>query len=570
MTLRGYFARHRLISMVAAPAALGVAGAATAWVAYAPPATIDTELTASTTECHDMVTVSIAGRNDTPPDTVPRLVDENGKPLPAALSDDYSSHWVDPVANAPGVVNTLKPGSYANLYIAYPANMDSYEQAVTTGVDNTQQVMRKIREACPNTRFSVVGYSEGADVARRVAQNIGHQDGTDGYAIVDPANVVGVVILADAGRALGQGPFPGAKNPFRNPDGFDTPYQTGENTAGGAGAVTGIGGDDFGALGGKIAAFCSDGDLTCAVPENISLLQLVVNVGRQMNIDSLEKDGLTADNGIGVAMVLGRIASDAFAVIQSTPGWMQSDQTFMDVLLEVSDPAYDPTAVGTAALPVTPVADSIETESMSPLAYLPRKFFNEVVNLIVTNQNTIPVVLSDPYQLTLGPDTGHHFDYWRDTADGKPLSSAEYAAQWLTRLAEDARDGIPLPTTTTVAPTTTTSTTSTTGTSTTTTTADPTTRPGTEPPVDPGTEPPVDPDANADADARMLAEPGAAAPAPAPAPVDTRSPAVTTDVAEPTTPVQDPPSSTVAPTTTAAPTSTAAPSSSAGSAPGAA
>ncbi|EME15342.1 cutinase family protein [Rhodococcus triatomae] len=455
MELRGFFARHRIVAAVAAPLALGVAAAGTAWLAFESPTSIETELTASTTECHDMVTVSIAGRNDTPPDTVPRLVDENGNPLPAALSDDYSSHWVDPVSNAPAAVNNLKPGSYANLYIAYPANMDSYENAVSTGVENTQQVMREIRESCPNTRFSVVGYSEGADVARRVAMNIGHQDGTDGYDIVDPANVVGVVIFADAGRSYEQGPFPGAQNPYTNPDGFDTAYQDRENTAGGAGAVTGTGGSDFGALAGRVAAFCSDGDLTCAAPQNISLLQLAVNVGRQLNIDSLEKNGLTPENGIGVATVIGRVAYDAFAVISSQPNWMQSDQTFLDVLLQVSDPAYKPSETD-GALPVTPVADDIEAEKLSPLALLPEKLFKEVVNLIVTNQNTIPVVMNDPYQLTLGEGTGRHFDYWRDTADGKPLSSAEYAAAWLTQLAEDARNGKPLPTTTTTAPPTTT------------------------------------------------------------------------------------------------------------------
>lgn len=442
MALRGFFARHHIASTAAAPAVLGLAAAITAWVAFTPSTTtIDTELTASTTECHDMVTVSIAGRGDTPGEQVPRLVDADNNALPAALSTDYSSHWVDPVVNAPAAVNTaLDPQAYAAVYIAYPANMDSYESAVATGVTNTETVMREIRRSCPDTRFSVVGYSEGADVARRVAQDIGHQDPTTHYEIVDPANVVGVVIFADAGRAVGQGPFPGAQNPFQNPDGFDTRYQSGSTPASGAGAVTGTGGDDFGALAGRVAAFCSDGDLTCAAPQNISLLQLAVNVGRQLNIDSLQEDGLTPASGQDVAGALGRIGFAAFNEIRSQPGWMRSDQTFLDVLLQVSDPAYRPGEAATAPAQ----ADSIAAEQMSPLAYLPQKVFNEIVGLIVTNQNTIPVVLSDPYQLTLGPDVGHHFDYWRDTADGKPLTSAEYAAQWLTRLAEQARDGEPV------------------------------------------------------------------------------------------------------------------------------
>jgi hypothetical protein len=393
-----------------------------------------------------MVTISVAGRGDTPvAGTTKMLVDANGNELPAALSGDHSSNWVDPVVNAPA--GAVDPGSYAAVYIAYPADMATYEDAVTTGVSNTEQVMREITQACPDTKFSIVGYSEGADVARRVATNVGHQerDQNGGYGIVDPAKVLGVVVLADAGRSAGDGPFPGAKDPFSNPDGFDQQYQNGTKPAPGQGALPGTSGD-FGALNGKIASFCSDGDLTCAAPENISLLQLAANVGRQLNVDALQRDGLTPATGQDVAVVLSRIAFAAFADIQSQPNWMQSDETFLQVLLKVSDPAYKP-----GEAPKVPAkADSISTNEMSPLAYLPQKVLNEVVGLIVTNQNTIPVVMSDPYQLTLGPNgTGHHFDYWRDSnpADGKPLTSAEYAAAWLTHLAKQAQAGQPVDTT---------------------------------------------------------------------------------------------------------------------------
>lgn len=450
MTFRRFFARHRIASGMIAPAIVGVAAVITLPLALSSgPSTVDTELTASTTECHDMVTISVAGRGDTPVDGTKMLVDPDNERLPAMLSSDYSSRWVDPVVNAPN--GAVDKGSYAAVYIAYPANMDSYEDAVTAGVANTEKVMRKIQQSCPDTKFAVVGYSEGADVARRVAMDVGHQqaDADGGYSIADPANVVGVVILADAGRAQGQGTFPGAKNPFSNPDGFDRTYQNGGKPVPGGGALPDTGGDDFGALAGKVASFCSDGDLTCSAPQNISLLQLVVNVGRQLNVDAFEREGLTPATGSDVAVVLGQIAMNAFAEIGSQPDWMQSDETFLDVLLKVSAPTYKP---GEPPAKTTPVKDvAISTDDMSPLAYLPQKVFNEIVGLIVTNQNTIPVVMSDPYNLTLGPDAkGHHFDYWRDAnaANGKPLTSAEYAAAWLTQLAKQAQSGQPVVTTT--------------------------------------------------------------------------------------------------------------------------
>ncbi|MFI1464140.1 cutinase family protein [Nocardia carnea] len=449
---RGWFTQHRIAAAIAAPAALGVVAAVAAtYSVTAPSQQADTQLKASVTECHDMVTVSVAGRGDTPREgTTKLLVDAHGNPLPAALSGDHRSEWVDPVVNAPA--DDVDPGSYAAVYIAYPADMATYEDAVTTGVANTQQVMREISQACPDTRFAIVGYSEGADVVRRVAMEIGHQEQQDGgYAIVDPDKVTGVVILADSGRAPGDGPFPGAENPHGNPDGFDQAYQNGKNPVPGQGALPDTGGD-FGSLNGKIASFCSDGDLTCAAPENIALLQLVVNVARQMNVDALERDGLTPATGQDVAVVLSRVALLALADIESQPNWMASDETFLEVLLRVSEPGYEPGATPPAG---EEPADSISTGEMAPLAYLPQKVLNEIIGLIVTNQNTIPVILSDPYNLTLGPDaTGHHFDYWRDAdpANGKPLTSAEYAAAWLTHLAKQAQAGEPVNTKSTPTP----------------------------------------------------------------------------------------------------------------------
>ncbi|RJO76905.1 cutinase family protein [Nocardia panacis] len=442
MAFRQFFAqpRYRIATALGALTVLGtVAGVAAVWTPSTPQASTPTQLRASVTECHDMVTISVAGRGDTPSAaTTKLLVGPNGEELPAALSGDHSSHWVDPVVNAPA--DQVGPGSYAAVYIAYPANMATYEDSVNAGVTNTEQVMREISKACPATKFSIVGYSEGADVVRRVAMQIGHQQADkDGkYGIVDPSGVVGVVILADSGRKAGEGPFIGAKDP-NHPDGFDQRYQDGTKPVAGQGALPGNSGD-FGSLNGRIASFCSDGDLTCSAPQNISLLQLAVNVGRQVNADALERDGLNPATGQDVAVTLGRIAMAAFADIAAQPNWMQSDETFLQVLLRVSDPAYKP---GQAPKPAVK-ADAIAQNDMSPLAYLPQKVFNEIVGLIVTNQNTIPVILSDPYQQTLGPNaTGHHFDYWRDAdpANGKPLTSAEYAAAWLTHLAKEAQAG---------------------------------------------------------------------------------------------------------------------------------
>jgi hypothetical protein len=403
----------------------------------------------STATCYDMVSIAIGGRGDTPREGVKWLTTPEGERLPAAMSGDYSSDWIDQAVRAPNNGNVV-PDSYAAVYVEYPADLASYENAVQTGVTNSQTIMRTISASCPDTRFAIVGYSEGADVARRTAMEVGNQvvsaDGT--YGIVDPNQVVGVVIFADAGRVAGEGPFPGAENPFGNPDGFDTQYQNGNNAVSGQGALPGTSGG-FGALDGRVASFCSDGDLTCALPANTSLIHLAANVGRQVNADALQNENLTPATGADLALALGRIAVNAFNEIASQPNWMQSDETFLDVLIKVSEPDYKPGAVTT---PVSAKVDGeqepIETGQMVDLVYLPQKIFKEITGFISSNQNTIPVVMNDPYGLTLAPGSGHHFDYWRDAdaANGKPLTSVQYAAAWLTELAEEANRGEPVKT----------------------------------------------------------------------------------------------------------------------------
>ncbi|MFC9552451.1 cutinase family protein [Rhodococcus sp. NPDC056960] len=433
--------RRRIAGSLVAPGALGLAALlATPWSNPGSPTTTATALTAAASNaCYDMVSIAVAGRGDTPrPGTHQMLVAPDGTPLPASYSSNYTSPWIDEVVNAPQ--QAVGGGSYAAVYVEYPANMNSYEDAVNAGVDNTEAVMRSIHASCPDTKFSIVGYSEGADVARRVAMEVGNQESADGsYEILDPASVVGVVILADAGRDLASGPFPGAENEFRNPDGFDLAYQSGQSGTPGRGALPGTSGS-FGALDGKVASFCSEGDLTCSAPENIALLQLAINVGRQLNVDSLQKDGLTPATGQDLAVVLGQVALAAFADIQAQGDWMQSDETFLDVLVKVSDPAYKP---GTATTAASAQTGPISSNKAVDLVYLPTKVRNEIIGFIEDNENTIQVAMSDPYQQTLGEGTGHHFDYWRDAdaGDGKPLTSAQYSAAWLTHLAQEAEKG---------------------------------------------------------------------------------------------------------------------------------
>ena len=169
--------RRRMTTKLAVPGALGVAALiATPWSNPGASTSMATALTAaSSPACYDMVSIAIGGRNDVPVDGANQFVTApDGTVLPASMSGDYSSHWFTPIIDAPkGAVGT---DSYASMYIQYPANMSSYEDAVNAGVANTETVIRSIQARRARTRkFSIVGYSEGADVARRVAMEVGNQ-----------------------------------------------------------------------------------------------------------------------------------------------------------------------------------------------------------------------------------------------------------------------------------------------------------------------------------------------------------------------------------------------------------
>lgn len=141
--------RGKIFAGVLAPIALGVAAAvAIAWPQPTPPTVADPALAglASTADCHDMVSIGVGGRGDTPRDQSKMLVDEKGNKLPAAQQGAYGSMWVNPVINAPLKDHEADNG-YAAIYVEYPADLSSYEDAVAKGAENTITVMKADRKS---------------------------------------------------------------------------------------------------------------------------------------------------------------------------------------------------------------------------------------------------------------------------------------------------------------------------------------------------------------------------------------------------------------------------------------
>ncbi|NCL75973.1 cutinase family protein [Rhodococcus sp. YH1] len=87
--------------------------------------------------------------------------------------------------------------------VAYPAllntvtakamyNLSSYKESKDKGYSATYDLLKVLARECPNSKFFLIGYSQGAHIVGDVAQTIYHEGGP-----VDRNRIAGVVLLAD-------------------------------------------------------------------------------------------------------------------------------------------------------------------------------------------------------------------------------------------------------------------------------------------------------------------------------------------------------------------------------------
>ncbi|MEU4315392.1 cutinase family protein [Nocardia sp. NPDC024068] len=162
-----------------------------------------------------------------------------------------------------------------------------YSDSVTGGLMRLRSMAGSVAERCPETRFAVVGYSQGAHVASVFAQEVGQ-----GQGALPPEKIAAVALIGDPTRNPGAPLFPGAPGKA-NPD----PAPGTEGTliaeiaalpqspaAGGGIAPNRDSAENFGALTGRVASFCAAGDLACDAPEGAPILKAVAGVAGQMKL----------------------------------------------------------------------------------------------------------------------------------------------------------------------------------------------------------------------------------------------------------------------------------------------
>ncbi|MET4614128.1 hypothetical protein ABIC28_005141 [Rhodococcus sp. PvR044] len=234
-------------------------------------------------------------------------------------------------------------GSQADVYtLPYMArafdNGHTYADSKADGLGKAEQVLEQIAEACRNTKITITGYSQGADIAGDLASGIGNEE-----VDVPAERVLAVGLLADPGT--------GTK---------------GSATVGPRTAGTGIADprpQGMGKLSGRVATICDPGDMYCSIKKGSNPL-----LGSLGSILSKTPSGTansgTADSTTQVATALTSDFSDA-----DLPE-LGSDVATLGK--QLSEPTVDIGQIATTATSIaktlTPLADLLDSGAANSAA----------------------------------------------------------------------------------------------------------------------------------------------------------------------------------------------------------
>ncbi|MFE2997385.1 cutinase family protein [Nocardia sp. NPDC059246] len=368
-------------------------------------------------------------------------------------------------------------------YIRYGYSDDGtalpYEQAVTAAAEHLTTSATEIVQRCPATRIAAAGYGQGAAAVSTFARDIGAGSGS-----VDPDKVAGVALFANPTRS-GTAVLPGRSGqttPTAAPGTAGTEVsriQFSDNTATTGSGIASQAAVDYGRLVGRVADFCTSGDLTCDAPTDTPLTATVKNIAAQSDLH----DPISAISTIAQALAA-TVWKTAVGVVTEDLSGTSLDQlsyeptkTLGQRLTEASDPntatpgLSDALSVlfrlGSIGLnTVISVAEKVFTTStiaelatvgltnpVAALASLGTKLVSAVVDLIppqtalgwidqaFTAITSTVTNNSDLYALATrsqySDTAGRHGSYTSASANSAGVAPLTLAANWFAALARD-------------------------------------------------------------------------------------------------------------------------------------
>ncbi|MCX4098326.1 cutinase family protein [Nocardia sp. alder85J] len=184
------------------------------------------------------------------------------------------------------------PDLVQRSYIPYPAGFggivpgggrDPYTQSVLDGLGGLDADAAGVVGACPRTMLAAVGYSQGAQIVSRFAEAVGAGEGP-----VAPDRIAGIALVSDPGRAPGSvlPGSPGQVTPDAAPGTTGTAVSVVRlpTVPAGRGIAADDAGRGYGALTGRVAEICADGDPVCAAPDHAAMLRIGAEIAAQATL----------------------------------------------------------------------------------------------------------------------------------------------------------------------------------------------------------------------------------------------------------------------------------------------
>ncbi|MFE3104424.1 cutinase family protein [Nocardia tengchongensis] len=273
----GWFRSAALVTAAVCVVATAVAGPGLLGPATALGGPPDT--TVPIDKCPALFALGIQGTGESSPDaavtTDTGMLSEVFRPMMAEAADA-------------GLVDRAYVPYEASFGGVIAVSTTTYTQSVNGGLERLRSMAKQVVDRCPNARLAIAGYSQGAHVASVFAQEVGAGKGT-----VPAEKIAAVALFGDPNRNANAPLFPGKpdqKLPTAAPgtDGktvaaLGDPPAT--KTASGAGIAPDSSTlENFGSLVGRVAEFCTEGDLACDTPVGAPLVRTVANIAGQVEI----------------------------------------------------------------------------------------------------------------------------------------------------------------------------------------------------------------------------------------------------------------------------------------------
>ena len=404
-------------------ATLGAAGCTAAVMAMvSPQAMADTP--APVTACPDLVVLGVQGTGESSPTADPLAITGMiGHVFGPLLARDPSvGHVTIPYAAGFGGA----PGTG-------PSNLPFATSATEAG-ERLDATASDIVVRCPGTRLALVGFSQGGGVVSEEARRIGAGDSS-----VSADRVGGVAIISDWTRPNGgeqipgrpgqvsPDPPPGADNNESSPVAFaPVPF------SGGIAPDAG----DFGALTGRVAEFCTAGDLSCDAPAHAEVLRAAGGVAARANLSDplTAAQSLTSVAASAVSETTAAVVLDDVYVANGQVSYSPS-QPISTRLADAADPRQAPPTPDQQQAASEGISQAAAAIVADPLGQIPR--LAGQISAAINDNLAANADLADPAAIArYAGVVGSHTSY---AANGVTRQVADWFADMSRDLQEQGR-----------------------------------------------------------------------------------------------------------------------------------